>query len=91
MSNAVAVSAAAEGNDQPLCVLKFGSSVLEREDDYVKVALEIFRHVRDGEAVVAVVSALASWTSWRMSVDRSLLTSANIWPTEASSGGPVTP
>ena len=45
-----------------LCVLKFGSSVLEREEDYRKVALEIYRHIRDGEKVVAVVSALAGQT-----------------------------
>ena len=42
-----------------LCVLKFGSSVLEREEDYPKVVHEIYRHVRNGEKVVAVVSALA--------------------------------
>ena len=45
-----------------LCVLKFGSSVLEREEDYPKVVQEIYRHVRDGEKVVAVVSALAGET-----------------------------
>lgn len=45
-----------------LCVLKFGSSVLEREADYPKVVHEIYRHVRDGEKVVAVVSALAGET-----------------------------
>lgn len=45
-----------------LCVLKFGSSVLEREEDYPKVVHEIYRHVRDGEKVVAVVSALAGET-----------------------------
>ena len=45
-----------------LCVLKFGSSVLDREEDYPKVALEIYRHIRDGEKVVAVVSALAGGT-----------------------------
>lgn len=45
-----------------LCVLKFGSSVLEREEDYLKVALEVYRHVREGEKVVAVVSALAGET-----------------------------
>jgi homoserine dehydrogenase len=45
-----------------LCVLKFGSSVLEREEHYAKVALEVYRHVRDGEKVVAVVSALAGQT-----------------------------
>lgn len=45
-----------------LCVLKFGSSVLKREEDYPAVTLEIYRHVRDGERVVAVVSALAGQT-----------------------------
>ena len=47
---------------QRLCVLKFGSSVLGAEADYPAVALEIYRHVRDGEKVVAVVSALAGET-----------------------------
>ena len=46
----------------PLCVLKFGSSVLEDESGYAAIALEIYRHVRDGEKVVAVISALAGQT-----------------------------
>jgi len=54
--------AAADPDGNRLCVLKFGSSVLEREEDYPKVALEVYRHVRDGEKVVAVVSALAGRT-----------------------------
>jgi homoserine dehydrogenase len=45
-----------------VCVLKFGSSVLGVEDDYPAAALEIYRHVRDGEKVVTVVSALAGQT-----------------------------
>jgi homoserine dehydrogenase len=45
-----------------LCVLKFGSSVLEREADYRTAAQEVYRHVRDGEKIVAVVSALAGET-----------------------------
>jgi homoserine dehydrogenase len=45
-----------------LCVLKFGSSVLGVEADYPAAALEVYRHVRDGEKVVAVVSALAGET-----------------------------
>ena len=45
-----------------LCVLKFGSSVLGEESDYPSVALEIYRHVRESEKVVAVVSALAGQT-----------------------------
>ena len=45
-----------------LVVLKFGSSVLECEDDYRTCAQEIYRHIRDGEKVVAVVSALAGET-----------------------------
>jgi hypothetical protein len=32
-----------------LCVLKFGSSVLERVEDYRTVAQEVYRHIRDGE------------------------------------------
>lgn len=40
-----------------LCVLKFGSSVLRAEGDYPAAALEVYRHVREGEKVVAVVSA----------------------------------
>jgi homoserine dehydrogenase len=43
-------------------VLKFGSSVLEREEDYPSAVHEIYRHVREGEKVVAVVSALAGQT-----------------------------
>ncbi|WP_114954820.1 homoserine dehydrogenase [Sphingosinicella terrae] len=47
-----------------LCVLKFGSSVLEREADYRTAAQEVYRHVRDGEKIVAVVSALAGETDF---------------------------
>lgn len=38
-------------------VLKFGSSVLRTEADYTRVVHEIYRHVRRGRRVVAVVSA----------------------------------
>lgn len=47
-----------------LCVLKFGSSVLVCEDDYRTAAQEVYRHVRDGEKIVAVVSALAGETDF---------------------------
>jgi homoserine dehydrogenase len=50
------------GGQRTLCVLKFGSSVLEREEDYRTVAQEVYRHIRDGEKIVAVVSALAGET-----------------------------
>jgi homoserine dehydrogenase len=43
-------------------VLKFGSSVLRTRDDLPAIASEIYRHVRDGRKVVAVVSALAGET-----------------------------
>ena len=43
-------------------MLKFGSSVLERQEDYRTAAQEVYRHVRDGEKIVAVVSALAGET-----------------------------
>lgn len=46
----------------PLCVLKFGSSVLACEADFDAAAQEVFRHVRRGEKVIAVVSALAGET-----------------------------
>ncbi len=46
----------------PVCVLKFGSSVLADEADYSAAAQEVFRHVRRGEKVIAVVSALAGET-----------------------------
>lgn len=64
MSSAVEEAGQAQGEvaSKRLCVLKFGSSVLEREDDYPKLVQEIYRHVRDGEKVVAVVSALAGET-----------------------------
>src|SRR5260221_9507934 len=64
MSSAVQQAAEAPGevSAKRLCVLKFGSSVLEREEDYPKVVQEVYRHVRDGEKVVAVVSALAGET-----------------------------
>jgi homoserine dehydrogenase len=64
MSRAVQQAAEALGEvpAKRLCVLKFGSSVLEREEDYPKVVQEMYRHVRDGEKVVAVVSALAGET-----------------------------
>ncbi|WP_300545291.1 homoserine dehydrogenase [Maricaulis sp.] len=45
-----------------LCVLKFGSSVLQKPDDYARAAHEIYRHTRGGEKVVAVVSALQGET-----------------------------
>jgi homoserine dehydrogenase len=45
-----------------LCVLKFGSSVLVSEEHYLTIVQEVYRHVREGEKVVAVVSALAGET-----------------------------
>ena len=46
----------------PLSVLKFGSSVLRSERDLPRVVSEIYRLIRDGERVVAVVSALGRTT-----------------------------
>ena len=46
------------GSERRLCVLKFGGSVLCDEGDYRTAAQEIYRHVRDGEKIVAIVSAL---------------------------------
>lgn len=44
---------------RPIIVLKFGSSVLRAVTDLPIVVSEIYRHVRVGEHVVAVVSAFA--------------------------------
>ncbi len=46
----------------PIIVLKFGSSVLESEADLPRVVSEIYRHVRAGQRVVAVVSAFGDTT-----------------------------
>ncbi|MFN3353439.1 MAG: homoserine dehydrogenase [Brevundimonas sp.] len=53
-------------------VLKFGSSVLRGVEDAPRVASEIYRHVREGRRVVAVVSALAGETDRRLAEARSL-------------------
>ncbi len=46
----------------PVIVLKFGSSVLRSADDLPDVVTEIYRKVREGVRVVAVVSALGDAT-----------------------------
>ncbi len=48
--------------DQPISVLKFGSSVLGSEVDLPLAALEIYGEVRKGHRVVAVVSAFGGAT-----------------------------
>ncbi len=50
------------GLGAPVRVLKFGSSVLHGPEDVPEVVSEIYRHVRAGERVVAVVSALGGHT-----------------------------
>jgi acetylornithine deacetylase len=47
---------------RPLTVLKFGSSVLGTERDYAAAVAGIQRHLRRGERVLAVVSALKGAT-----------------------------
>lgn len=47
---------------EPVVVLKFGSSVLDDHGALPAVALEIYREVRAGRRVVAVVSAFGSTT-----------------------------
>jgi homoserine dehydrogenase len=51
----------AEGHE-PLLVLKFGSSVLASLDDLPAVAGEIYRQRRNGNRIIAVVSALGDET-----------------------------
>lgn len=45
-----------------LCVLKFGGSVLTTETSYAEAGAEIYRHVRDGEKAIVIVSALQGET-----------------------------
>jgi homoserine dehydrogenase len=45
-----------------ITILKFGSSVLRSEADLPRAVHEIYRHVRAGEKVLAVVSALGDTT-----------------------------
>lgn len=47
---------------KPIVVLKFGSSVLAGPDDLPRVVSEIYRIVRSGRRVIAVVSAFAGLT-----------------------------
>src|SRR6266498_4407976 len=49
-----------------ITVLKFGSSVLLSEDDLPTAVHEIYRHWRDGERVIAVVSAFGNTTDQLM-------------------------
>jgi homoserine dehydrogenase len=49
--------------EQSIVVMKLGSSVLRSVDAFSVVAHEIYRHVRRGERVVAVVSALEGQTN----------------------------
>jgi homoserine dehydrogenase len=71
--------AAARGSEAPgpVVVLKFGSSVLAEEKDFHEAAQEIYRHVRGGEKVVALVSALAGET------DALLAQAARVGPASA--------
>jgi homoserine dehydrogenase len=46
----------------PITVLKFGGSVLAREHDLARAVHEVYRWVREGQRVVAVVSALGRTT-----------------------------
>lgn len=48
--------------ERPLSVLKFGSSVLGCEEDLSIAVTEIYRELRKGHRVVAVVSAFAGAT-----------------------------
>jgi len=49
-------------NETPIVVLKFGSSVLQSEADLPTAVLEIYRWLKEGHQVVAVVSAFGNTT-----------------------------
>ncbi|MEO8360515.1 MAG: homoserine dehydrogenase [Vicinamibacteria bacterium] len=57
---------------QPLIVLKFGSSVLRTSSDLPQAVHEIFRYVREGFGVVAVVSAFEGVTDRLIAQAKSL-------------------
>jgi homoserine dehydrogenase len=57
---------------EEVVVLKFGSSVLRSIADAPRAASEVYRHVRAGRRVVAVVSALAGETDRRLAEARAL-------------------
>jgi homoserine dehydrogenase len=57
---------------RPVVVLKFGSSVLRGPEDLPNAVSEIYRHVRAGERVVAVVSAFSGHTDQMLRLARSL-------------------
>ncbi|HEY3814297.1 MAG TPA: homoserine dehydrogenase [Caulobacteraceae bacterium] len=55
-----------------IAVLKFGSSVLKSPEDIPEVVSEIYRHVRRGEKVIAVVSAFLGRTDALLGQARAL-------------------
>lgn len=50
------------GEAAPLCVLKFGGSVLTGLPAYDEAAAETYRHIRSGEKTIVIVSALQGET-----------------------------
>jgi len=56
----------------PIIVLKFGSSVLENHDALPAAVLEIYREIRRGRRVVAVVSAFGNRTDELLASARNL-------------------
>lgn len=56
----------------PLAVLKFGSSVLARPDDYREAAVVVAAEVARGQKVVAVVSAMGRTTDTLLAAARSV-------------------
>lgn len=57
---------------EPVVVLKFGGSLLNSPADVPEVVSEIYRHVRQGQKVVAVVSAFAGETDRLLAEARAL-------------------
>jgi homoserine dehydrogenase len=53
-------------NRSRVVILKFGSSVLRSESDLSSAVHEIYRHLRQGEQVIAVVSAFGNTTDQLM-------------------------
>jgi len=66
-------------NRDPIIVLKFGGSVLGTQQDAVRAGHEVFRWIREGYRVVAVVSALEGHTD-------QLLARARAWSEGTAAG-----
>ena len=70
---------AKETTAKRLCVLKFGSSVLEREGDYPKVVHEIYRTCAMAKVVPAFPALAVTRTLYCRKLGASVATRTDAW------------